>query len=340
MTAYLRGIHYRVPDNRLTNEELVRLNPEWNADRIYAKTGIRSRTVAAEGETASDLGCQAANELFETTGFDRSRIDALLFCTESPDYFLPPSACLLQTRLELPTSCAAFDFNLGCSGFVYGLWLARSLIESGSAQNVLLIVADTYSKFCNPHDLTTVTLFGDGAGAALISSNSDQALGTIGPAILGTDGRGAEHLIVRAGASRSPRRRTAARTSADEKEDQRSDEHLFMNGPEVYNFTLQRVQSGIKQLLDLTQLDWPDIDLFLFHQANCFMLEQLRMKMNLPKQKVPMYVEEIGNTVSASIPILICHCRAEGLLKPGQRCVLVGFGVGYSWAMNLLTWNP
>ena len=288
MTAYLRGVHHYLPPNLLSNEDLVRLNPGWDAEKIHAKTGIRCRTVAGAEETASDLGCQAALRLLETTGFDGGKIDALLFCTESPDYFLPPSACLLQTRLGLPTSCAALDFNLGCSGFVYGLWLARSLVESGSAKNVLLIVGDTYSKFCNPHDMATVTLFGDGAGAALVTSNPDQALATIGPTVLGTDGRGAEHLIVRAGAARCRRSNGTPKARGDEKTNQRSDEQLFMNGPEVFNFTLSRVQSGIQQLLDLTRLDWPDIDWFLLHQANRFMLEQLRRKMELPAEKMPI----------------------------------------------------
>ena len=339
MTAYLIGVHGYVPAGVVTNDDLVRSNPAWNSEKIFAKTGIRARHVASEKQTSSDLGYCAADELLTSLNFDRTRVDAILFCTQTPDYLLPPSACLLQTRLGLPTSCAAFDFNLGCSGFVYGLWLARSLVESQSAKNVLIVVGETYSKLCNPHDMVTATLFGDGGGSALVSSNPAGAIATLGPTVLGTDGRGAEHLIVRAGAARNPRTVETSLAKTDDKGNQRSDEQLFMNGPEVFSFTLARVSSGIQELLDRAGLTWDDIDLFLFHQANAFMLDQLRKKMNIPTEKMPVCVEQTGNTVSATIPLLMRHCREKALFEPGDKCVLAGFGVGYSWAFSLLNWE-
>jgi 3-oxoacyl-[acyl-carrier-protein] synthase-3 len=337
--TYLKAIAYHLPETIRTNEDLVRLNPNWNGESIFAKTGIRARHVTTEDETALDLGCRAAQRLLEATGFDAGDVDAVLFCTESPDYFLPPSACLLQERLHIPTSCAAFDFNLGCSGFTYGLWLARALIESASAKNVLLVAAETYSKYCSPNDLVTATIFGDAGAAAWVSADPEGALAQIGPSIVGTDGRGARQLIVSAGGARQPKTSATSMLRCDDKGNCRSDEQLYMNGPEIYSFTLSAVQAAIQQLLDRLSLEWTDIDLFLFHQANRFMLEQLRRKMYIPTEKMPIELEDTGNTVSASIPILICRCQERDILKPGQRCVLAGFGVGYSWAMTYLTWG-
>ncbi len=337
--TYLKAIRCYLPETIRTNDDLVRLNPDWNSGSIFAKTGIRARHIAAENETALDLGCRAAQRLLEETGCDAGNVDAVLFCTESPDYFLPPSACLLQDRLHLPTRCGAFDFNLGCSGFTYGLWLAKSLIESASARNVLLVVAETYSKYCSPHDLVTATIFGDAGAAAWVSGNADGALAEIGPSVVGTDGRGSQYLMVPAGAARRPKTPATAVPSCDEKGNRRSDEHLYMNGPEIYSFTLSAVEAAIRQLLDRVRLSWTDVDRFLLHQANRFMLEQLRRKMDLPPAKMPIDLEDTGNTVSASIPILISRCQQRGILTAGQHCVLAGFGVGYSWAMTYMKWT-
>jgi len=336
---YLKAIADYLPDTIRTNDDLVRLNPGWNGESIYAKTGIRARRVAGPEETALDFGERAARCLLAGADCDAGIFDALLFCTESPDYVLPPSACLLQTRLGLPTRCAAFDYNLGCSGFTYGLWLAKALIESASAQHVLLVVAETYSKHCSPHDLTTATIFGDGGGAAWLSADPQGALAEVGPTVVGTDGRGAGQLIVPAGGARQPKTSDTAVPHSDAKGNLRSEEHLFMNGPEIFSFTLNAVHAAIQQLLDRLGMGWGDIDLFLLHQANRFMLEQLRRQMNVPPEKMPIDLEDTGNTVSASIPILISRCRKKSVLMPGQHCVLAGYGVGYSWAMTYMKWT-
>lgn len=336
--VYLRGLSCRLPEHRRTNEDLIQLNPTWDASSIYAKTGIRSRPTTIAGETAADLGHAAAEALFAKTQFDRRAIDAVIFCSQSPDYLLPTTACLLQTRLGIPDSCAAFDINLGCSGFTYGLWTANALIASKSVNNVLLIVGDTYSKYCNPHDKATVTLFADGAAAALITTGPEDALAAIGPTVVGTDGRGGEHLIIRAGGARRPRNDETAQVHQDGSGNQRSDEQLFMNGPEVFAFTLSHVPRGIQQVLDKVRLNWEDVDWFLLHQANRFMLEQLRNKMQIPLHKMPIDLENTGNTVTASLPILIESCIERGIFQPGHRCVLAGFGVGFSWAMTYMQW--
>jgi 3-oxoacyl-[acyl-carrier-protein] synthase III len=329
MNCHILGVQYHLPEGRRTNEDLVQANPGWDAEKIFQKTGIRARRVAAVAETAGDLGYLAARRLLDELDFDPARVDVLLFCTQSPDFALPATACLLQERLGLPNSCGAFDFNLGCSGFTYGLWLARSLITSGEAANVLLIVGDTYSKYCNVHDITTATIFGDGAAAALLAAAPEGAIATLGPTVVGTDGRGARNLIFRGGGCR---RSQVAATDAEA-------EHLFMNGPEIFSFTLQAVEGGIRRLLTRINLNPDDVDLFLFHQANRFMLERLRARMRIPEEKLPIDLEEFGNTVSASIPVLIRRCLDRGILRPGQTCVLAGFGVGYSWAMSAVTWG-
>jgi len=321
--VYLRALACHLPSGEVGNDALVALNPGWDAQGILNKTGIRSRRIAAPGETASDLAFTAADRLLRETPVDRGSIDALLFCTQSPDFYLPTSACLLQERLGLSQNCGALDFNLGCSGFTYGLWLAHGMIASGSCANVLLVLGDTYSKYCDPHDLPTVSIFGDAGAAVLISSSPEHSLARLGPTIVGTDGRGAENLIVRGGGARAPH----------------GEMRLQMNGPEIFSFTLSAVKAGIGRLLGVMQIDWNEVDLFLLHQANRFMLENLRKSMKIPADRMPIDLEDTGNTVSASLPVLMRRAMDRNLLRDGQTCVLAGFGVGYSWAMTGLYWG-
>jgi len=325
MNCHLAEIAHYLPERVVTNADLAVQNPGWDADKIFKKTGIRQRHVVSEGETAADLGVRAAERLFDQSGFDRHSIDTLIVGTQSPNYFLPGDSALIQERLGLPTTCAAFDVTLGCSGYTYGLWLARALITSGSSRNVLLVSADTYSCYCDPHDMTTVTLFGDAAGATLLTGDPQGARAEIGPTILGTDGRGACNLIVRDGASR-----WLSRTDAPPR--------LYMNGPEIVSFTLNSVKAGIDRLLEATGLAWDQVDLFLMHQANRFLLENLRLKMGVDPERLAIDVEQTGNTVNASIPLLISRLIERGQLSGPKTSVLAGFGVGYSWAMSLVKW--
>jgi 3-oxoacyl-[acyl-carrier-protein] synthase-3 len=327
MNAYLGGIQIHLPEAVRTNEDLAAANPGWDAAKIYAKTGIRSRHIAAPGETAADLACVAAGKLLEECAIRLEAIDVLLFCTQSPDYFMPPSACVIQERLGLPTTCAALDYNLGCSGFTYGLWLSRSLILSGSARNVLLLTGDTYTRYCDVHDLTTATIFGDGAAASLITASPDEAIATIGETVTGTDGRGKDNLIVKSGCCRLP------------ESDNPRDRCLYMNGPEVFSFTLTTVHQGIRQLLDRIGMSPDQIDWYLFHQANAFMLEKLGQAMQLDPARMPIDMEDLGNTVGTTLPILIRRQMDRGAFRPGQHCILAGFGIGYSWGMTHLRWG-
>lgn len=338
MFAAVRAIEYHLPEAILTNEELACTSPGWTPEKIAAKTGIVQRRIAAPGECASDLAVAAAGKLFASGACRPEEIDFLLFCTQSPDYFLPTTACILQDRLGLPTSAGALDYNLGCSGFVYGLSLAKGLVETGQATNVLLLTAETYSKFLHPDDRSVRPLFGDAAAATLVRGRPDAPAGGlpwIGPFLFGTDGKGMENLIVSTGGMRRPAQGpmppcTDATVSA------RSPDHLYMNGPEIFTFALRVVPQAVKALLARAERTIDEVDLFVFHQANRYMLEHLRDKLTIPPEKFVVAMSHVGNTVSSTIPIALKDSADRQLLPPGKLVLLVGFGVGYSWAATLI----
>lgn len=321
--ASVGPIAVHLPETVEDNDCLKGEFPRWDMDLVYAKTGIRARHIAGPGQCASDLGVAAAERLFARYEIDRRSIDFLLFCTQTPDYPLPTTACLMQERLGLPTSIGALDFNLGCSGFVYGLSLADGLIRAGSARRVLLITAETYSKYIDPSDRSLRTIFGDGAAATLVEAAAEPSLG---PFVFGTDGRGADALMVTQGGVRPeadalrPRKRKRWPSS------------LYMDGPELVRFTLDVVPPLIDQLLRSARWSREQVDMYLMHQATTFMLEHLRTRLGLDGEQVPEALEEYGNTVSSTIPLLMRDLRRSGRLRPGKNTLLIGFGVGLSWA--------
>lgn len=327
MNAYLHSIASEVAAAIQSNEELVDGVEGWTADRVRKTTGVLERRISAPQETAGDLCFRAAEKLFASNSVDRDTVDVIILCTQSPDYFLPSTACVLQDRLGLPQTVAAFDVSLGCSGYTHGLWLARSLILSESAKNVLLLAGDTLSKFCQPQNLAVASLFGDGATASLITSQPDKAWAEIGPSALGTNGRGAHNLIIKAGASRQP------------SSDNPADHTLHMNGAEIASFAVSTVDMVIRQLLDKVGLDWSDIDGFVFHHPSPAFVKRLISVYRLPAEKVPLSLENVGNTCSATIPMVLEECQKSDRFGPGQKLVLVGFGVGYSWSATLLEWK-
>ncbi len=285
LKAAIRGIATHLPETRLSNERLASELGTWSAEEILEKTGIAERRIAAPGETASDLGVAAARKLFDGGACSPRDVDYLLFCTQSPDYFLPTTACLMQERLGMRTDIGAIDFNQGCSGFVYGLSLAKALIETGQARNVLLITAETYSKYINPRDRSVRTLFGDAAAATLVGAvESDREL--IGPFVFGTDGSGAENLIVATGAARQTRSVESA-VEVEEKGSWRSRDDLYMNGGEIFTFTLRVVPAAVQELLARSGRTIDDVDHFVFHQANKYMLDRLRTKLGWSRVGTP-----------------------------------------------------
>ncbi|MDP2815097.1 MAG: ketoacyl-ACP synthase III [Rectinemataceae bacterium] len=335
MKAEIRGIAYYLPELELSNEQLAADFPDWSIEKIREKTGISNRHIVGPNECASDLGVAACRKLFASGVCRPGEIDFLLFCTQSPDHFLPTTACLMQERLGLPTAAGALDFNLGCSGFIYGLGLAKGLVETGQARNVLLVTADTYSKHIHPGDRSVRTLFGDAAAATLISAGNGKG---IGPFVYGTDGSGGANLIVPSGGMRQPRTPETAIVQADDQGNTRSSDNIFMDGPEIFTFTLKAVPPLVAATLEKAGTTMEGIDFFVFHQANMYMLESLRRKIHIPKEKFLNSFDECGNTVSSTIPIVLQDKVEEGVIRPGKRLLLVGFGVGYSWGATVVEW--
>lgn len=333
--AAIKAIRSYLPPDTLTNEQLAQDFGETDPNSILAKTGIALRHVAAPGECASDLGVIAARQLFEDGVCSPDEIDFLLFCTHTPDYPLPATSCGMQTRLGLRTDCGAIDVSQGCSGYVYCLAFAKGLIESNLATNVLLVTADTFTKIINRRDRTNRTLFGDGAAATLISAVESESE-FIGPFIFGTDGRGEKELIIPAGGTRWPVNDDAWVEKEDDKGNWRSACDLYMNGGELFNFTLRTVPTLLDRFLQKCELSVDEVDYFIPHQANKFMLDRLRGKLKIPAEKFCVDLEESGNTVSCTIPLALENALKRGQVKSGHKVVFLGFGVGYSWGATLI----
>jgi len=324
MKAFIKAIAYYLPEIIVTNENLVAEFPEWTVDKIADKVGVDKRHIAVN-ETISSMATKTAEKLFEENPeISRETVDFVLVCTQSPDYFLPSTACIVQDRLGIPKTCGAFDFNLGCSGYEYGLATAKGYIATGIAKNVLLITAEAYNKHIHPRDKGNRTIFGDAATATLISSDG---FAEIGDFVLGTDGSGAENLIVKTGGSAFPEK--AGDLTFDENGNPRSSDFLYMNGAEIFNFTLRVVPKMVRQTLEKNGLSNDDIDLYIFHQANSFMLKHLRKKLKIAEEKFYIHMSEIGNTVSSTIPIALKDAKDADLLK--GNILIAGFGVGLSW---------
>lgn len=326
MKVYIKGISYYLPKQELTNEELVKDFPEWSVDKVASKVSVYSRHLAAQDETAGDMAEKAAKKLFEEYSIAPRDIDFVMLCTQSSDYFLPSTACILQDRLGIPTASGAFDYNLGCSGCVYGLALAKGLILSGSARNVLLLTAETYNKYLHPSDKSNRSIFGDGAAACLISN---EGFAEIGEFVFGTDGKGAENLIVKSGAARQKEK--TGYFEIDEEGHTRYDDYLYMNGGAIFNFTLEAVPALINQVLEKNKLSKDDIDYYVFHQANKFMLNTIRKVCVLPEDKFYIDLEHTGNTVSSTILIGLEECIKNGTIHSDMKVMITGFGVGLSW---------
>ncbi len=315
------AVHY--PARLETNAALHAQFPGWDIPLIEEKTGIAQRFIAAENETAADLAVAAAEKLFAEHSIDRRTIDFILLCTQTPDYPLPTTACLIQDRLNIPTTAGALDFNLGCSGFVYGVSMAEGLICSGQAKRILLLTAETYSKYIDPEDRSLRTIFGDAAAATLIEAKPDSCLTEFR---FGTDGSGADTLLVADGGARKPHDALRPRHR------KRWKSRLYMDGPSLISFTVTAIPELIREMLATSGLTIDDLDFFLMHQATDKMLSQLQIALGVDSTKLPIRLRDCGNTVSSTLPILIHDLRSKGELVPGMQTMLVGFGVGWSWA--------
>jgi 3-oxoacyl-[acyl-carrier-protein] synthase III len=323
MKVKIESNAYYLPERKENNQDLKVENPDWDMLKISEKTGIFSRSISNSEQTALDLALKAGGCLLEGLSC-KEEIDLLVLVTQSPEYVLPTGACILQDRLGLSKKCMAFDINLGCSGFVYALSVVGSLIESGVAKKGMLICSDTYTKYIDKNDRTCRPIFSDAASATLlVESDKDD----IGPFVLGTDGSGYDKLIVKDGGAREPIKNTNPYGT------------LEMSGADVFLFTLNTVPTCINELLVKSKLCIEDIDLFVFHQASKLVIDNIIRASSLDKEKVFVNLGEVGNTVSASIPIALKDADDQGKLKDGDTVALVGFGVGLSWGATLITWR-
>lgn len=331
MNISIDQISFHLPSNVLTNKNLKDMFSDFDEEKFKNKIGIIERRFANENETSLDLAFFAAHKLLEKE--NKNDIDFILFCTQSPDYLLPTSACILQERLGLSKNIGALDYNLGCSGYIYGLAIAKGLIFSGVSKKILLVTAETYSKYIHPKNKSNKAIFGDAGSASIVSLGGS---GKIGDFILGTDGSGFDKLIVKNGGSRN-KSDEAPIEYACGMNDFTDENHLYMNGPEIYNFTLDVIPKTFEKILKINNLSVYEIDYFIFHQANNYMLDYLCKKLKIPKNKFHNEMYYTGNTVSCTIPIALFNALSQGKVKRGDKILLLGFGVGLSWGGTIIT---
>jgi len=334
MAAVIKYIESHLPENVLTNSEISLNRSNWSDQKIFQKTGISQRRISNPEETSLDMGVYAAEKLFNNYPKIKKDVDYIIFCTQTPDYFLPSGSCIIQDRLCLKNDIGTIDINQGCTGFVYALSVAKGLIEGEIAKNILLITSDTYSKIINKDDLSVRTIFGDGACATYVSKESSKTSG-VDNFIFGSDGSQYDKLIVPVGGFRNKNVHDSKQHDSsimDKFGNKRNKDQLYMDGAKILIFTLDVVPNLIKKLLHQSNLNLNDIDHFIFHQANEFIIKKLIKKMDLPPYKVPIKLKFTGNLVSSSIPITYKNCIQEKKINKGQRVMLIGFGVGLSWA--------
>lgn len=334
MKVGIKAISYYLPERILNNADLVREFGTWTEDKIFKKTGIIERHVVTD-EIVSDISVKAAEKLFKENDIQKDEVDFVLLCTECPDYFLPATACVIQDRLGLRKNIGAYDINLGCSGFVYGLATAKGLICAGVAKNVLFITADTITKTIHPMDKSTRTLFGDAAAATLITKSDIDGILDF---VLGTDGSGMDRLIIPAGAWAQPSSEETRAETVNRWGNIRTKESLYMDGPEIMNFSLDVVPRMYEEVLMKNNIKLDSIDHVVVHQASLMLLEKLRITLNIPEEKFFVNIESKGNTTSCTIPLALRDMQAQGRLAKEDRILIMGFGVGLSYAGTIINW--
>lgn len=308
------------PEKIITNEDLQKEFPEWSPEKIFNKVGVKKRHKASGEETVLELAVKAVEKLFQK--IDKNIVDFILFCTQSPDYHLPSTSCILQDRVGLRKNLGALDFNLGCSGFVYGLGVAKGLISSGIAKNILLVTSETYTKYLKRQDKSNRTIFGDGAAAVLIEKDNQKKNFQFE---LGTDGSGYDSLIVKNGGGKYPKNSQSG-----------AEDGLYMNGQKIFSFTVEKIPELVGETLRKNHLTKDEIDYFIFHQANAHILKKQRELLQIPEDKFYINLENTGNTVSSTIPIALKDAFDKGKIKRGDKIMLIGFGVGLSWGATVI----
>ncbi len=328
----IAGIVACLPTNLIANDYFEQKFGADVVQNVVKIIGVEQRYWATESISTADLCCQAAIHLMSKLDWSPESIDALIFVSQTPDYRLPASACVLHGQLHLASSCLAFDINLGCSAYPYALWLGMNMIQSGAAERVLLAVGDTGSRFVDPTDRATSMLFGDAGTVTALERCHNSTGDTF--FILGTDGKGAHNLIIPCGAYKDYSLVNDSRLT------DRNPNCLFMDGSEIFNFTLQVIPSLVTSTIDFSNYQLDEFDSFLFHQANSFMLKHIVKKVKLPADKVPINIHKFGNTSSASIPLLMIDKMSDSLREKSMKLAMFGFGVGYSWGSATMNIGP
>ncbi|NQT29764.1 MAG: ketoacyl-ACP synthase III [Candidatus Saganbacteria bacterium] len=321
MRATIIGVGSCVPEKIVTNDDLaksIETSDEW----IRTRTGIKERRVADDGTSTSDLAIVAAEKALKSAKLSPEDLDLIIVGTTSPDYLFPSVACLLQNKLEAKKA-AAFDVSAACSGFNYALTVASSFIENGTHKNILVVGADTLTKYLNWKDRGTCILFGDGAGAVVLTASDD------GSGILSNwlkaEGRLGDRLIMPGGGSRDP--------------EQKNTRFITMDGKEVFKFAVRVLEESIYESLKAANLSVKDIDLLIPHQANDRIINHVIKKMGLPKEKVYVNLQKYGNTSAASIPLALDEAVSDGKINKGNIVVLAGFGAGLTAGANVIKWR-
>jgi 3-oxoacyl-[acyl-carrier-protein] synthase-3 len=331
----VRGVVCAVPGEPVSVYESGRAFATADIDQVAKTVGLKETYRAAPGQTAGDLCLAAAEALLADLGWERESVDGLILVTQNPDHFSPATACIVHGKLGLADRCVAFDVGMGCSGYVYGLWMSSQFVAAGTCKRILLLAGDTPSQAISSEDKSVAMLFGDAGSATALEFDADAPDMAF---VLGTDGTGAQNLVIPAGGFRERPHPSHHERVACEDGSRRSPFELQMDGLAIFNFTLKRVPALVRDTLAQAGWDADAADAYLFHQANGFILGKIAKKLGLDPDRVPVNIDRYGNTSMASVPLLIVDDVADRVRSPeGVRVVMAGFGVGYSWAGAAVT---
>jgi 3-oxoacyl-[acyl-carrier-protein] synthase-3 len=327
--ASIRGVCCALPNNKVNVFDQSKKHFDEKELRKACNTiGVESVYYAKDGQTASDIGIEAAKKLILDLQWEIDTIDGVLFVSQTPDYVMPSTACIIQDKLGLKNSTVALDVNLGCSGYIYGLWMASQFIYSNTCKRVIVIVGDTISKMISPRDKGTALIFGDGVSATALERNDEASEMTF---ILKSDGSGAEHLMVPAGGFRNISDSNSKEYIEDDDGNIRNDENVYMNGMEIFGFGVKEIPKIIAEVVEEHGWKSDDIDNVLLHQANNYMIKYIAKKNKISMDKVPTNIHKFGNTGGATIPFLMCDVYKDKKESIPMNVVMSGFGVGLSW---------
>ena len=332
MSLIIESIEYYLPENIVTNADLQKENPDWNLEKITEKSGVYQRHIAGKNETAYDLSIKACDKLFQTN--DKNNIDGIIYCTQSPDYIMPSNSFLMHKHFGLKDEMFSYDFNHACTGYIYCLAMANAFVKAGMAREILLVNADTYSKYINPKDRSTRVLFGDGAAATIVKK-SGRKRGII-DIDLGSSGSGYNKFWIPAGGLRLPKSNITSKEIEDVRGNIRTKNDIEMDGFGVWSFINSVAPKQVDRLLKRNDVAKTDIDQFIFHQASKMTLESIMRLMKLNEEQVFINIQNIGNTVSASIPIALRDAIDQDKIDNGSTLILSGFGVGLSYGAILM----